>query len=284
MKKYEELKNCAGPSDVCIAVCVKNSASSIMACISSVISTNPGQIIVVDGNSEDGTLDILEQYDDVEVYSDKGGGLAYARKLAVENARKPFILFVGPDNILPKNFLIDILNLYKKSSFQAVSVQTRVYAPKTFWDYGQDFRWKNLMIAGEVNVLGTPSLYPIDILRKNNFSSEVFGPSDDTDLSDRLQIEGVKLGVLPVIVYETGLQKFSDTWQRYKWYGSGDFYFYCSRKHKWNFRRRLRSFFHPAIQFLRFSFISLCELRIAPILWLIIITFARYYGWIRSIK
>ena len=272
-----------GSEDVCVAICIKNSASSISECVQAILSNKPGQIIVVDGQSIDGSIDLIEGNPEIEVLSDDGLGLARARRLAVEKAKRSLILFVGPDNILPENFLRNIVSYYKRSSFDAVSVQTRVAQPTSFWDYGQDFRWQCLMQEGKVKVLGTPSMYPVKLLQEVNFASRNFGPSDDTDLADRLLKMGIKLGIIPLTVWESGNQKFMETWQRYMWYGSGDYYYYTSRKETWSHLRRIKSTLHPARQFLKFSITSIQKRKLRPVLWLFITSLARYCGWIRAI-
>ena len=272
-----ELKN---PSDICVAVCVKNSEHTIGACLSSIMENNPGQILVVDGDSTDQTKAIVEKDYKLKTVSDRGLGLAHARKVATDSALKPFILFIGPDNILPAQFITHLITSYRESHFDAVSVQTRVANPQNFWDRGQDFRWEQLMKSGPVKVLGTPSLYPTGLLRHIGFSSNNFGPSDDTDLGQRLIEQQTQLGVVPVATLENGNQTFKETWRRYKWYGTGDSFFFKDRKATWTLGRKIRSLLHPALQCWQFAKAAISQRRYSVVAWLLLTTTARYCGWV----
>ncbi|TFH46834.1 MAG: glycosyltransferase [ANME-2 cluster archaeon] len=48
--------------DVSVVVCTKNEESRIEDCLKSIVNNNPGEIIVVDGESTDTTIDIAKKY------------------------------------------------------------------------------------------------------------------------------------------------------------------------------------------------------------------------------
>lgn len=266
---------------VSVVICVKNSVKYIDACLNSVMDNDPFEIIVVDGNSTDGTLGVLGKYGSIKIISDQNKGLSSARKIGANVSVGDYILYVGPDNILPRDFISNLVLETQTKGLHASCVKTRVHKPITYWDAGQDFRWKCL--AAEENqkdiVLGTPSLYKREIFKTENFSDANMGPNDDTDLCNRLLQRGYQLGQVDITVYEDGGVDLLSVWNRYKWYGTGDYHFYNLKKANWRWNRRIKSLTHPLRQFLRYTGKSFESWEIKYIPWLALVMVARYYGW-----
>ena len=63
---------------ISVIIVARNSERTIEECMNSVQRNNPAEIIVVDGNSTDSTIEIAKRYTK-RVYSDKGRGLGYER-------------------------------------------------------------------------------------------------------------------------------------------------------------------------------------------------------------
>ena len=196
MKEQEEslIKNESSVSrEVSVIICVRNGEKIIRDCLESTIQSKPGEIIVVDGLSTDATIAAAKSFPGVKVISDEGKGLAYARRVGAQHAEGKYILFVGPDNIMDKKFIQNFVKLKKEWGFDAASVQTRVFEPKTYWDFGLDFRWSCLMgKPGPLKVVGTPSLYDSSLFKEVQFSEKNLGPNDDTDVAEQLTAKGFK--------------------------------------------------------------------------------------------
>ncbi|MGB9760460.1 MAG: glycosyltransferase, partial [Thermoproteota archaeon] len=99
---------------VTIGLCVKNNESTIHFTINSILRINyPTELldlVVVDGKSRDKTLEIIKQALrnsnlSFNIFSDEGKGLAYARQLAVDNAKGEFIQWIDGDHVIPKDFI-----------------------------------------------------------------------------------------------------------------------------------------------------------------------------------
>jgi glycosyltransferase involved in cell wall biosynthesis len=277
MKKINNSKK------VSVVVCAMNCEKIISSCLKSILKNNPLEIIVVDGLSNDNTKKNALKFKNVKVFSDEGKGLAYARRLGAEKAKGKYILYVGPDNIMNKTFISKFVDLKMDMAFDAACVQTRVYAPKNFWDYGLDFRWKCLMgKPGLINVVGTPSLYNAKIFSKIKFSSKDLGSHDDTDLSEQLRAKGFRLGLVPLLVYDQNNCSAISTWNKFKWYGTGDYFFYKKYHEDWTIGRRIISISHPLIQTLKFSLKAILAFNATAFLWLFYTMLARYYGWLNK--
>ena len=105
-------------SRVSVVVCSKNSSSMLKSCLDSIINNQPGEIIFIDGNSIDDSLEIVSTYSDVKIYSDQGLGLSSARKLGVYHSTKEYVLFIGPDNILESSFINDLVAQINSSPYE----------------------------------------------------------------------------------------------------------------------------------------------------------------------
>lgn len=272
-------------SSVSAVMCVKNSGDSIIEAIESILLNKPLELIVVDGDSTDSTIEKLQAYPEVIQLSDRKLGLAHARNLGASAAKGKYVLFVGPDNILPVGFIENFLYLKNSGGLNAACVKTRIQSPKTYWDRGQDFRWRCLAdeeSRGSI-VVGTPSLYDKKIFDIENFSHKNLGPNDDTEFCDRLVKRGFKLGQVNLIVFEKSGANFLDLWKRYKWYGTGDYFYFMSGKEGWRWKRKMLSITHPVRQFIRYLWATVKTGEVSYIPWLFCILSARYYGWISMV-
>jgi glycosyltransferase involved in cell wall biosynthesis len=272
---------------ITIAICTKNSIELLKNSLPKVLDCNPHEVLLIDGNSSDGTLEFVKtNFNFVKLLSDQGLGLSYARRIAVENSTGDLILFVGPDNLIDNFFVEKMIKFLKESEYCAISAQTRVKQPiSNFWDNGLDLRWKYLMgNPGEISVAGTPSLYYLSILKQINFSKNNLGPSDDTELAERLKKAGYKIGLAPILAHDKNNWSRHEIWNKFFWYGTGDYFFYNSKKSNWTMLRKIKSIFHPMRQSMKYSIKSILELNFKGALWFIYTMTARYSGWISKIK
>ena len=103
---------------ITIITVVKNSASTIEKCIKSVLEQNYDEIeyIVIDGNSEDGTKEILEKYkdkiDNLIIENDKG--IWDAMNKGVKKATGEIVGFLNADDFYYPGAL-NLVNKYFKN-------------------------------------------------------------------------------------------------------------------------------------------------------------------------
>jgi glycosyltransferase involved in cell wall biosynthesis len=272
---------------VSIIICTKNSEKYIKDVIEAAKSINPFEIILVDAHSTDKTVKIAKKYKIPIVY-DSGTGLGNARNIGLKKAKGNYVLYVGSDNILIKNFLptnslkIDEdYNIYLESlvnemainNWAGIGVRSFLFAQKkTYLSNGMAFRWVNKIKPGVSKVIGTPFMFKKETLLKYKFIGSF---SDDTDLCDRMAKDGLIVG------YTNRFMCF-DIWQgakslieRFKMYGKSDREFFLQHYKKWGIMRRIKSLLHPMSEFRMIR--QFKDIKYIP--YVLFIVFWRYVGY-----
>src|SRR5436190_9656937 len=94
---------------VSVTIVTYNSGRFIKRCLESVLDQNYPlkEIIVIDNNSTDGTIDILEPFEDRcrIIYNDANIGFAAAQNQAINLSRGDWVFTLNPDVLLLPNFI-----------------------------------------------------------------------------------------------------------------------------------------------------------------------------------
>lgn len=103
---------------ISIVIPLYNKASTIQYAISSVLSQTiqDFELIIVDGNSTDGSFEIALNINDprIVLFKQHGKGVSAARNQGVEKARADIVAFLDADDLWEPDFLETILQLVKK--------------------------------------------------------------------------------------------------------------------------------------------------------------------------
>src|SRR5580692_5075306 len=94
---------------VSVTIVTYNSGRFIKRCLESVLAQHYAnkEIIVIDNASSDGTVDILEQFEDrcQIIYNDENIGFAAAQNQAIRISTGDWVLTLNPDVLLLPNFI-----------------------------------------------------------------------------------------------------------------------------------------------------------------------------------
>src|SRR5271163_4490858 len=94
---------------VSVTIVTYNSGRFIKRCLESVLAQKyPAKdVIVIDNASNDGTIDILEQFEDrcQIIYNEENAGFAAAQNQAIGLAGGDWVLTLNPDVLLLPNFI-----------------------------------------------------------------------------------------------------------------------------------------------------------------------------------
>src|SRR5467141_132804 len=94
---------------VSVTIVTYNSGRFIKRCLESVLAQKYPyrEILVIDNNSTDGTIDILEQFEDrcTVIYNEENIGFAAAQNQAIALSNGDWVLTLNPDVLLLPNFI-----------------------------------------------------------------------------------------------------------------------------------------------------------------------------------
>lgn len=98
-----------------VVLLTKNSLKPCLKeCLESIYRNVPvNRLIVVDGGSTDGTLELIRQYPNVEVIDDSGGNRATARQKGIMAVETEWFMFVDSDVILCEGWFEKAVKLIK---------------------------------------------------------------------------------------------------------------------------------------------------------------------------
>jgi len=203
---------------ISVIIAAKNAEKTIEECLSSVQRDNPAEIIVVDGNSTDSTVDIARRYTE-KVYSDEGGGESYAHQLGAEQATQEYIAYVDADIVLAEGTLAILLAELRESDY--ISMQAKVLAASlsTYWGRAADWSFRLFQAHRGMGLSAA-------VLRRDTIMKYKFEPprpfvktgGEDYEFQMKVEKDGYKLGTSSAFVYHhhrTDLKTFVTQWFRY---------------------------------------------------------------------
>jgi O-antigen biosynthesis protein len=200
---------------------------TIDQCLASVFQQTllPDEVVVVDGNSEDGTLEIIKKYP-AKVVTEPGLGYGYARNIGLENATGDIIAFVDSDCQLEKNYLTELIPPLANAESNIAGVGGITYPiKKNLISESLNVRLFGISTDTENKIReidtigGGTSAYHKELLKKiGGFDTEVTG-GEDYELNIRLRKAGYKLLLIPTAIsyhlHPTTLKKLAKKWYNY---------------------------------------------------------------------
>ena len=277
----ENLKSKFTSANVSAVVCTMNSISGIERCLQSLKAAGVGEVIVVDANSIDGTQDVANRLAD-RVLTDPGLGLGNARNIGIAHTSGQLILNMGSDNVLPEGELQKMIDFKRGADCQGVSAQTLIEG-RNFASKGLNAWRKGRFLYGPAKVIGTPTLFDGDLLRKFPYDPDRRF-SDDSELCERWEREfNARFAISDAEFLEVGKTSWGEVKIRCRMYGISDAEIYRAGKlNGWTGRRKMKSWAHP----LRVDFIypiknlPLTE-ACSAVPFLAAFTAMRYWSWMK---
>lgn len=219
----------------------------------------------------------IKKSESLYLIKDYGIGVAAARNLAIKKCNGDYILFWGNDidNSGFQDNIDKIINEIIYDDLAGAAFLLKEAGNKTYYEKCMNIRWFRRFIPGETNVIGTPSIWKASVLKKYMLN-EKCGYSDDTDLAERIFVDGHKIAYSSIRLGEYGQSDYKKIKYRFIMYGKGDCQIFNKHKKEWSFIRKVKSIFHPLI----------CEFipNIFYMPFYLMIVFFRYSGWIKESK
>lgn len=268
-------------SDITAIICARDAEPMIGECLRAAMGSGINRILLVDGNSEDGTRAIARELG-IEVHRDIGKGLGAARNFGAKLCNSNLVLFLGPDNAISRETVLEMLRAINMPRAVASSCLT-VQKKSDYWSRAAGTYRKSVVKPGDARILPTPTLYISKLLELEPYS-ETRRFSDDSELFERWNrvFQGRNI-VVDKEVIEIGNETLRDHLRRFSYYGISDYEnFVAGSQTGWPLSRKIQSLLHPLNRqfFGVFRETDLGQfLLISPAL--LFFTLARYRGWLR---
>jgi len=132
---------------VSVVLLTKNSLATVRRSLDSVFqqTRKPNEVVVVDGGSTDGTLEVMRQYP-VKLVLEPGLGFGHARNLGVETAEGDLVFFIDSDCYADPRWIEKILPHFNDPEIAGVTGQT------CLWNTGDDVARFLACVGGRLNM------------------------------------------------------------------------------------------------------------------------------------
>lgn len=221
----------AGPEatlDLAVVIPVRNAEDLLETCLASVVRERPREIVIVDGDSRDGTLEVARRYP-VTIVSDEGRGLPYARALGARTATTARVALIDADVVLPEGALSSLLAEFEQGGYTALQAGLHSVAGPGYWGQALAFHHRTGRSRNWFGVVAT--IFEREELLTHGFD-EAFLSGEDIELRWRLQQSGAKIGVSSATIVT---HRFEDgfAFARGQWSADGHGLARMMRKHPW---------------------------------------------------
>jgi len=190
--------------DLSVIVPTRNAEAWIDSCLASIRRSEPREVILVDGNSTDRTLEIARRHG-VKVLSDGGTGVAAARHIGAEAATSDVVALIDSDVVVPDGALAALLDEFREGGYTGLQAGLHSVSGPGYWGRAlvQHHRW-----GRSKNWFGVmATLIDRAALLEHGFDQR-FVSGEDIDLRFRLVRAGAKIGVSRTTTVE---HRFGDT-------------------------------------------------------------------------
>lgn len=271
-------------SDVSVLLITLNNEHDIDRVLSSILKSNPGQIIVSDGGSIDNTVNLAKKFTS-EVYSGEKGR-ANQINLGLSKVNKEFILFIEGDHEYEEDFISNLKSEFIQSNYFGLQSTLKCKREENFFEKGiSEFYKIHQIEKGEKDMIGGPNIFKYKNYISYLTNLELQGYGVDTALGEIIKKEKLKVGLGNTIAYQYQELDYKTFFRKYFNYGKGDYDFYISHKKEWTFKRKLKSILHIFNRYVvdyPIKSLKVGKPYIAiPYLWLSAIV--RYSGWVYCI-
>ncbi len=226
------MNNTKKPLAVTIVIPCYNEEDNIGSCLQAIYdqTTSPSEVIVVDNNCTDNTVDIAKKFKFVRVVRAKDQGISYARNAGFREVKSGIIGRIDADSILPNDWVEKVSNYYSKPQ----NINTAVTGPificnrpfrkivKMFFTL-QYYRIPRLL-TGNYAFNGSNMALPAQMWQKldNKPWLDDIRYHEDSDLSLRASARGIKINFMNdnvvSIMQRTSLQQADLIQYLSRWY------------------------------------------------------------------
>ena len=204
---------------VSIQICTLNEEERLAACLESVLVNEPAEVLVIDGGSTDRTVEIAESFG-CRVLQPGRLGLGASRRLGYMSGSQPYTAFVDADDRLPPTWLSEQLSALESGGYSALQSQLRSATTGGFWGRGwNQYFIESVRPCADTTMVGRPALFDTSALVETD--AEFVSLDEDTHLSRRFELKGLRQGIGSSIAYRYCELTWDENWRKWQSYGRG---------------------------------------------------------------
>ena len=260
---------------VSVVVCGKDEENKIFQCLNSILKNEPDELIYVDGNSKDNTIEIVKKFTK-NIYIRKNSNLTKDRQFGIDKCRNNIVAMIDCDHVLKKNDIRDLIHDMNKYGFDVIQSQLEIYRKESFMSLAENQSYQVIHnFPGKKKMIGVaPAIFNKKIFDKVKFDDKITKTIDDTDFIYRLRKENFPFGIGNVKIFQDHDTSFYNYIKKFLWYGKGDGEFIQK-----NPSQILNVFFHLLF---RYNFIyvlkSMIRFKFLAIPFFLLQSFTRIFG------
>lgn len=197
---------------ISVVIPVYNEEKHIRECLKALTenTVKPYEILVVDGRSEDRTVEIAKRFPEVKVYTNEKRTAAGGRNVGILKAKGEIIAFTDGDCIVDRNWIQSISDAFETYEIDGLGGKVDVAVPENrYEEYWNNLAWTQLMNFGDERYLveertlndsfvTANCAYTRKLLWKlKGFSNWFANNAEDVDLSWRALDLGARLMYCP---------------------------------------------------------------------------------------
>lgn len=224
------------PLTLSLVIPVYNEEHHLKACLDAVASQTvmPDEVLVVDNNSTDASVEIAKRYPFVSVLHETTQGVGHARTKGFDAAKSEIIGRIDADTLLPKNWVATAKKLFVNQRFAAINgpvfYYDMPYSPKNYWI---DHRIRLSFYLGDKR---TPFLFGSNCAVRRSAWLDVRSVlcqsrnvHEDLDLAIHLNQNGFNILYDKRLLAGTSARRYDDSFKAFRKYMA--MYLHSYRKH-----------------------------------------------------
>lgn len=238
--------NSESETKVTVGLCVKNSEKTIKECLESILNQNYPkhlmEIIVVDGRSQDHTMNIImksisSSNMSAMFFCDEGKGIASARQMVLDETNNNYVIFVDGDVLLSPDFVRAQIRFMQSHSGIAIAIGRFCYRkglqktlPATLQGLAKHvdtLEWAKRARVKRKKPSGFPtndaSIYLVEASKRvGGFDKTITGASEDEDIIIRMKKQGWLIALNEQAkFFALSRETWQALWKENVWFGYG---------------------------------------------------------------
>lgn len=208
-----------------IVVCARNEEKRLRDCLEMVYANKPDEVILVDGNSFDQTVEIAREFPGIHIIESRNSSLTRDRQKGIDAARNQLVAMIDADHRLRLGDLDSLLADMQEFQFDIVQSGLISHVNHGFWGAAEEASWElTHNVPGRRNMIGTaPAIYNKRVFDFVRFDDHITASMDDTDFSYRLSMfPELRFGVGRTKIRQYHFADFKSYVRKFCWYGKGD--------------------------------------------------------------